>query len=52
MSEFNRNLKIYRERAGFSQAKSFADSLGIKYTTYAAYENLELAPPENQSMTS
>lgn len=35
---FHDNLKRYRELAGYSQAKDFADALGIKYTTYIAYE--------------
>lgn len=36
---FQDNLRRYRELAGYSQAKDFADTLGIKYTTYTAYEN-------------
>ena len=36
---FQENLRLYRERAGYTQAKDFAAFLGIKYTTYIAYEN-------------
>ena len=36
---FQENLRLYRERAGYAQAKEFATFLGIKYTTYIAYEN-------------
>ena len=35
---FGDNLRQYRERAGYAQAKDFAAMLGIKYTTYIAYE--------------
>lgn len=36
---FAENLKIYREKAGYSSAKGFASLLDIPYTTYTAYEN-------------
>lgn len=36
---FQENLRHYREKAGYAQAKDFAAFLGIKYTTYIAYEN-------------
>lgn len=36
---FAQNLKIYREKAGYSSAKEFANTLGIAYTTYLPYEN-------------
>ena len=35
---FQDNLRMYRERLGVN-AKDFAAQLGIKYTTYAGYEN-------------
>ncbi len=35
---FRDNLRLYREKAGYAQAKDFAAALGIKYTTYIAYE--------------
>lgn len=35
---FQDNLRQYRERTGIS-AKDFAAQLGLKYTTYAGYEN-------------
>ena len=38
MISFQENLKRFRERAGIT-AKDFAALLGIKYTTYMAYEN-------------
>lgn len=41
---FNSNLKAFRQKLGIS-AKEFAEKLGIKYTTYIAYEDLELDPP-------
>ena len=41
---FKENLKKYRQLAGFKQAKDFANELGIKYSTYAAYENLGRQP--------
>lgn len=39
MSEFSKNLKKARIKAGYSTAKDFAKELGMKYTTYVAYEN-------------
>ena len=38
MIAFQENLKRFREKAGIT-AKDFAALLGIKYTTYMAYEN-------------
>lgn len=43
MSAFQDNLKKFRERLGFS-AKGFAADIGIKYTTYANYENAGSEP--------
>lgn len=40
MSEFSKNLKKARINAGYSTAKDFAKELGMKYTTYVAYENI------------
>ena len=42
---FSDNLKKYRLLAGFKSAKEFADSIGIKYTTYMSYENKGTKPP-------
>lgn len=36
---FQENLRYYREKAGYKQAKEFAKVLGITYTTYVGYEN-------------
>ncbi|MGL5258257.1 MAG: helix-turn-helix domain-containing protein [Proteocatella sp.] len=36
---FSDNLRFYREKAGYSKAKDFAEKLGIAYGTYLPYEN-------------
>lgn len=36
---FQENLRYYRTKAGYKQAKEFANILGISYTTYTSYEN-------------
>lgn len=36
---FQENLRYYREKAGFKQAKDFVKVLGIPYNTYTSYEN-------------
>ena len=36
---FQDNLKKYRLAAGYQQAKDFALSIGLKYSTYAGYES-------------
>lgn len=36
---FQENLRFYREKAGYKQAKDFAATIGMSYTTYIAYEN-------------
>lgn len=36
---FKENLKMYRERAGYSSAKEFSEKLGIPYQNYMNYEN-------------
>lgn len=36
---FQDNLKRYREMAGYSQAKEFAEKIGVPYQTYMGYEN-------------
>ena len=36
---FQDNLRYYREKAGYSQAKDFAAAIGVKYSTYIGYEN-------------
>lgn len=40
---FQDNLRMYRERLGIN-AKDFAASIGVKYSTYASYENLGREP--------
>lgn len=44
---FQKNLRYYREKAGYKQAKEFAEELGISYTTYIAYENQGREPKYN-----
>lgn len=36
---FQDNLKKYREMAGYTQAKEFAEKIGVPYQTYMGYEN-------------
>lgn len=36
---FQDNLRHYREKAGYAQAKDFAAAIGVKYSTYIGYEN-------------
>lgn len=36
---FQDNLKKYREIAGYTQAKDFAEKIGVPYQTYMGYEN-------------
>ena len=43
---FQEHLKHYREAAGYESAKDFANKLGIKYTTYLAYESQEGREPK------
>lgn len=40
----DKNLRIYRERAGYATAKEFADALDVPYNTYIAYENQKREP--------
>ena len=40
----DKNLRIYRERAGYATAKEFADALDVPYNTYTAYENQKREP--------
>lgn len=35
---FQENLRYYREKAGYKQAKDFAEVLNIPYSTYTGYE--------------
>lgn len=35
---FQENLRYYREKAGYKQAKDFAEALNIPYSTYTGYE--------------
>ncbi len=44
---FQENLRYYRERAGYKQAKEFAKTLDISYTTYTSYENQGREPKYN-----
>lgn len=36
---FQENLRFYREKAGYAQAKDFAAAIGVNYSTYIGYEN-------------
>ena len=36
---FQENLRFYREKAGYKQAKEFAAAIGVNYSTYIGYEN-------------
>ena len=36
---FQENLRYYREKAGYKQAKEFTKILGLRYTTYVSYKN-------------
>ena len=36
---FRDNLKLFREKAGYSSAKEFAAAIGIPYSQYSAYES-------------
>lgn len=38
LMSFQENLKYYREKAGYKQAKDFAKVLDIPYSTYIGYE--------------
>lgn len=40
----DKNLRYYREQAGYKTAKEFADILNIPYNTYTAYENQKREP--------
>lgn len=41
---FQENLRKYRERAGYSQAKEFAEKISVPYQTYLNYENKGTEP--------
>ena len=41
---FQENLKFYREKAGYKQAKDFAQILNIPYPTYVGYESKNREP--------
>ena len=41
---FQENLRHYREDAGFSSARSFAEHIDVPYTTYLNYENKNAEP--------
>lgn len=41
---FQENLKYYREKAGYKQAKDFAQILNIPYSTYVGYESKNREP--------
>lgn len=44
---FQENLRYYREKAGYKQAKEFAQMLSLPYNTYIAYENQGREPKFN-----
>lgn len=41
---FQENLRKYREAAGYSSARDFANVVGIAYTTYLGYESKGVEP--------
>lgn len=41
---FKENLRYYREKAGYAQAKEFAKKLDIAYSTYIGYESKGVEP--------
>lgn len=47
--DFGKRLKLYREKAGYS-AREFAALIGIKYPTYAGYENIEGREPRYDTL--
>ena len=47
---FQDNLKKYRLAAGYQQAKDFALLIGLKYTTYLAYEGQEGREPKYEQL--
>ncbi len=42
--DFQKRLKYYREKRGYSSAKEFAKKIGIPYSSYMAYENKNREP--------
>ncbi len=44
---FQENLKYYREKAGYKQAKDFYKLLGVPYSTYIGYESKGREPKYN-----
>lgn len=42
--DLQKNLRHYRELAGYKTAKDFANALNIPYNTYTAYENQKREP--------
>lgn len=44
---FQENLKYYREKAGYKQAKDFYKLLGVPYATYIGYESKGREPKYN-----
>ena len=42
--DFHKRLQKMRQAAGYSSAQKFADALGLKYSTYAAYESRDRYP--------
>lgn len=41
---FQENLRYYRKKAGYAQAKDFAAAIGVPYTTYIGYESYGKEP--------
>lgn len=44
---FQENLRYYREKAGYKQAKDFAKVLDVPYPTYVGYESQGREPKYN-----
>ena len=44
MSTFQKRLRYYREKAGYSTVKGFSETRGMPYSTYLSYENAGKEP--------
>ena len=44
MSTFQKRLRYYREKAGYSTVKGFSEKIGMPYSTYLSYENAGKEP--------
>ena len=44
MSTFQKRLRYYREKAGYSTVKGFSEKIGMPYSTYLSYESQNKEP--------